>query len=157
LKILVTGAGALLGQGVIRAIRASKLKATIIAVDPNTLSAGLYWADSSYVIPMANHAEYLDRLQEILSSLRPDVVIPGTDVELLVLSTNSARIERDFATHVLVSPPQVVRIADDKWLTYQFLRDQALGYVPSCLPGDEDALISECGFPLIVKPRVGAR
>ena len=45
LKILVTGAGALLGQGVIRAIRASKLNATVIAVDPSPLSAGLYWAD----------------------------------------------------------------------------------------------------------------
>ena len=29
--------------------------------------------------------------------------------------------------------------------------------MPSCLPGDEDRLILECGFPLIVKPRVGAR
>lgn len=157
MKILVTGAGALLGQGVIRAIRASKLNATIIAVDPSPLSAGLYWADSSYLVPMANHAEYMDRLREILASARPDVVIPGTDVELLDLSESRARIEEEFGTHVIVSSPQVVRIADDKWLTSQFLRDQGLGYVPSCLPGDEEKLILECGFPLIVKPRVGAR
>ena len=36
------------------------------------------------------------------------------------------------------SSPAVVRIADDKWLTSQFLRNEDLGYVPSCFPGDED-------------------
>lgn len=157
MKILVTGAGALLGQGIIRAIRASTLNATIIAVDPSPLSAGLYWADSSYLVPMASHPGYLDRLREIISLVRPDVVIPGTDVELLLLSESRTGIEREFGAHVIVSSPQVVRIADDKWLTSQFLREKELGHVPSCLPGDEDKLILECGFPLIVKPRVGAR
>lgn len=157
MKILVTGAGALLGQGVIRAIRASTLNAHIIAVDPNPLSAGLYWADVSRLVPMADDPNYLERLCEVLSVERPDVIIPGTDVELLTLSENRCKIEEDFATRLLVSPPAVVRIADDKWLTSQFFRDEGMGYVPSCLPGDEESLISEYGFPLIVKPRVGAR
>jgi carbamoyl-phosphate synthase large subunit len=156
-KILVTGAGALLGQGLIRAIRASTLDANIIAVDPNPLSAGLYWADASRLVPMADDPHYLGRLCEVLALERPDVVIPGTDVELLTLAESRSRIEEEFATHLIVSSPVVVRIADDKWLTSQFLRDEGLGHVPSCLPGDEDRLIAECGFPLIVKPRVGAR
>ena len=157
MKILVTGAGALLGQGLIRAIRASTLDANIVAVDPNPLSAGLYWADSSRLVPMADDPCYLEQLCEVLSVERPDVVIPGTDVELLTLAENRSRIEEDFATHVIVSSPAVVRIADDKWLTSQFLQNEGLGHVPSCLPGDEDNLIAEYGFPLIVKPRVGAR
>ena len=157
MKILVTGAGALLGQGLIRAIRASTLDANIIAVDPNPLSAGLYWADASRLVPMADDPHYLERLCEVLALERPDVVIPGTDVELLTLAENRSRIEEDFATHLIVSAPAVVRIADDKWLTSQFLRNEGLGYVPSCLPGDEGNLIAEYGFPLIVKPRVGAR
>ena len=157
MKILVTGAGALLGQGLIRAIRASTLDANIIAVDPNPLSAGLYWADASRLVPMADDPHYLERLCEVLALERPDVVIPGTDVELLTLAESRSKIEEDFATHLIVSSPAVVRIADDKWLTSQFLRNEGLGYVPSCLPGDEDELIAEYGFPLIVKPRVGAR
>jgi carbamoyl-phosphate synthase large subunit len=157
LKILVTGAGALLGQGIIRTIRSSSLDASIVAIDPSPLSAGLYWANSSHLVPMANDPTYLDKLNEILVSERPDCVIPGTDVELLVLSENRAKIEKEFATHVIVSSPDVIRIADDKWLTAQFLQEQGLGYVPSCLPGDEDKLIAEVGFPLIIKPRVGAR
>ena len=157
MKILVTGAGALLGQGLIRAIRASTLDAKIIAVDPNPLSAGLYWADASHLVPMADNPDYLERLCEVLAVERPDVIIPGTDVELLTLAENQSRIEEDFATHLIVSSPAVVKIADDKWLTAEFLRNEGLGHVPSCLPGDERTLIDEYGFPLIIKPRVGAR
>lgn len=157
MKILVTGAGALLGQGIIRSLRKSKLGARIIAVDPSPLSAGLYWADSAHLVPLASAPNYLATLTGVLRSEKPDVLIPGTDVELAVLAEARPLLEREYAMHVLVSSPEVIRIADDKWLTAQFFRDHGFGYVPSCLPGDEDALIEEFGFPLIVKPRIGAR
>src|SRR6185295_3037455 len=104
-----------------------------------------------------NASSYLPRLHEILRAEKPDIVLPGTDVELLILAENRAALESEFQTHVLVSSPEIVRIADDKWLTYRFLKEQGFGFVPSCLPGDEHALIDEVGFPLIAKPRIGAR
>ncbi len=157
MKVLVTGAGALLGQGIIRALRASSLRPYIVAVDPNPLSAGLYWADSAHLVPLAAGPDYLDRLQEVLLAEQPDAVLIGTDVELPLLAAHRARIERDCRTCVVVSSPEVVAIADDKWLTYQFLRSQGFDCPASCLPGGEGALLAEVGFPLIVKPRVGAR
>jgi carbamoyl-phosphate synthase large subunit len=157
MKVLVTGAGALLGQGIIKALRISSLRPQIVAVDPNPLSAGLYWADSAHLIPMANSPVYLDRLREVLDREKPDLLLVGTDVELEPLAMAQAALERDFGTKVLVSEPDVVRIADDKWLTYLFLRNQGLGHAASCLPGSEAELIEEVGFPLVVKPRIGAR
>src|SRR5262249_4812811 len=56
-----------------------------------------------------------------------------------------------------VSSPRVVAIADDKYETFRFLKDHGFPYPESCLPGEEDALIERVGFPLVVKPRVGAR
>jgi carbamoyl-phosphate synthase large subunit len=106
---------------------------------------------------MARAPDYLDRFREVLSAERPDAVLVGTDVELGVLAGARLALEAEFGTHVLVSNPEVIRIADDKWLTYRFLRDEGLGYVPSCLPGSERELVEEAGFPLIVKPRIGAR
>jgi carbamoyl-phosphate synthase large subunit len=156
-KIMVTGAGALLGQGIIRSLRTSSLGAHIIAADPSPLSAGLYWADTARLIPLANAPHYLEALQGVLKAEKPDVLIPGTDVELSIFAEARGAFESEFATHVLVSSPEVVRIADDKWLTAQFFREHGFGYVPSCLPGDEEKLIEEVGFPLIVKPRIGAR
>lgn len=157
MKVFITGAGALLGQGIIRALRRSTLRATIIAGDPSPLSAGLYWGDAAYLVPMAKDPEYLDRLGDLLRAERPDILIPGTDVELPILSANREAIETTYGTKVIISSPHVVSVANDKWLTAEFLRERGLGFVPSCLPGDEEALIEECGFPLIVKPRIGAR
>jgi carbamoyl-phosphate synthase large subunit len=160
MKVLVTGAGALLGQGVIRALRHSKLAVTVAAADPSPLSAGLFWADEAYVIRMANDREYLDRLGEVIADSKPDIVIPGTDVELPILAAQREALEKQYATRIFVSDPRVVAIADDKYLTFQFLGEAGLVPPGSALPEDGeglDRLIETVGFPLVVKPRIGAR
>jgi carbamoyl-phosphate synthase large subunit len=160
MKILVTGAGALLGQGIVKAIRQSTLDARIATADPNPLSAGLFWADEAYLIAMADAPDYLDRLGKVLATAQPDIVIPGTDVELPIMAAHRERIEEQFGTRVLVSDPRVVAIADDKYLTFEFLNDGGFAPPASALPEDNEALnrlIDAVGFPLVVKPRIGAR
>jgi carbamoyl-phosphate synthase large subunit len=159
-RVLITGAGAVLGQGIFRALRRSALDAHIIAADPSPLSPMLFWADEAYSIPFANDPGFLARLEEVIGKARPDVVIPGTDVELLVLAREREQLERRFGTHVLVSDPRVIGIADDKYLTFQFFRDAGFDPPLSALPEDKaglDRLVEQVGFPLVVKPRVGAR
>jgi carbamoyl-phosphate synthase large subunit len=156
-KVLVTGAGSLLGQGIIRALHASSLRPTIVAVDPSPLAAGLYWVPRRYLVPAVTDGAYLHRVEQILSWERPDAVLVGTDVELPVFAAARERLEREWRTHVVVSSPEVVAVADDKWKTYEFLRAHRFDYPDSCLPGEERALVNRVGFPLVVKPRVGAR
>jgi carbamoyl-phosphate synthase large subunit len=156
-KVLVTGAGALVGQGIIRSLMESSLSPVIVAADPSPLSAGLYWTQHRHLVPMASDPAYVQTFENILDRERPDAVIPGTDVELLLFAENRARWEEEFGINVIVSDPNVVRIADDKYLTYRFFRDHGFAAPDSCLPGEESALIERVGYPLIVKPRVGAR
>ena len=157
MKVLVTGAGALLGQGIIKSLRSSSLKPTIVTVDPNPLSVGLYWADAAHLVPMASAPDYMEKVEAVLRLERPDVVMVGTDTELAPFAAHRARLEQDYSTHVLVSSPEVIEIADDKWQTAQFFKDHGFDYPDSALPGDEDRLIEKFGFPLLVKPRRGAR
>lgn len=157
MKVLITGAGALLGQGIIRALRASQMEATIIAADPDPMAAGLFWADRAHLIPLAETPEYIQGLENILLIEEPDAILLGTEVELDVLAPHRRRLETLYGTKMLISSPEVVRIAGDKWLTYRFLREMNLGCPLSCLPGDEEGLIEEVGFPLVVKPRHGYR
>jgi carbamoyl-phosphate synthase large subunit len=157
MKILVTGAGALLGQGIIRSLRSSSLAAQIVAVDPSPLAAGLYWADAAHLVPLASSRNYLPALRAVLDRERPDAVLIGTDAELTVLAACRDELEAEYQTHVVVSNPRVVAIADDKWLTNLFLKAHGFDYPRSCLPGGEESLIEEVGFPLVVKPRRGAR
>ncbi|HEV2080927.1 MAG TPA: ATP-grasp domain-containing protein [Brevundimonas sp.] len=160
ITVLVTGAGALLGQGIIRALQASTLDVRIVTADPSPLSAGLYWGDRGHLILPAADPDYLDRLSEVMDLERPDVVMVGTDVELMVLATHRAELEARHGTHILVSDPRVVGIADDKYRTFEFFRDAGGAPPASALPENADeleAVIEAVGFPLIVKPRMGAR
>ncbi|MCB9688708.1 MAG: ATP-grasp domain-containing protein [Alphaproteobacteria bacterium] len=157
MKVLVTGAGALLGQGILRSLLDSPLRPTLIAVDPSPLAAGLYWTDHRYLIPMATDPTYLERVEALIAKERPDAVMVGTDVELFLFARERARLEATYRTQVVVSDERVVAIADDKYLTYEFLKEAGFDYPDSALPGGEEALLERVGFPLIVKPRVGAR
>lgn len=157
MKVLVTGAGALIGQGIIRSLRRSQLKTHIVAVDPSPLAAGLYWSDSRHLVPMAVDPSYVERLSEIMHREKPDALLIGTDTELPILARNQQLLQDQHGTRVLVSPTNVVQIADDKHATYSFLREHGFDYPDTCLPEEVDDLVARVGFPLVVKPRHGAR
>lgn len=157
-RVLVTGAGALLGQGVIRSLlNARAASFEVIAADPSPLSAGLYWANERYLIPKAADPCFIRSVETVIAKTRPDLVIPGTDVELMALARERHRLEREYKTHVLVSAPEVIRIADDKYETFEFFQSHGFSPPDSCLPGAEASLVDRVGFPLVVKPRIGAR
>lgn len=159
-RIAVTGGGALLGQGILRALKCSTLHTHTIVVDVNPLSAGLYWADESFLVPPAKSVNYLDSIRSLLDRTRPDIVLVGTDVELSPLAEARADLEREFGTRVLVSAPEVVAIADDKYKTANFFSAHGFPATASALVSNlqgVERLIAEYGFPLVVKPCVGAR
>lgn len=160
MKVLVTGAGAVLGQGIIKSLRQSALACEVVAADPNPLSSGLYWADRAHRVPLADDAAFGDRIHEIIDRERPDAVFVGTDVELTYFAEQRATLEANFATQVIVSDPRVIAIADDKLATARFFAQAGLAPPGSARQEDDgeiEALIDAVGFPLVVKPRVGAR
>jgi carbamoyl-phosphate synthase large subunit len=160
IKVLVTGAGAVLGQGIVRALRISDLQLEIAAADPNPLSPALFWVDRGYIIPPANDPEFIRCFSDVLDRERPDIVLVGTDVELPPLAQHREALEDASGTRILVSSPRVVDIADDKYETFRFLVDAGLNPPLSALPDDPASvhrLIERVGYPLIVKPRIGAR
>ncbi len=122
-RILVTGAGAWLGRGIIRSLLEAPTPYEVIACDPSPLSAGLYWTPSRYIIPMAKDPHWVTALSALLARERPDAVMVGTDVELKLLAEHRTELEERFGTGIVVSSPEVIAIADDKFLTVQFLED----------------------------------
>lgn len=158
--VLVTGAGALLGQGILRALRMSSLPLRIITADPDCRSAGHWLGDCAYRSEMADSEKFIQRLEKIITTENVRLVFVGTDAELEILSVERARLKENFGVDVIVSPQKTIEIANDKWLTAEFLRKNNFLFPRSAPVDDKDALnqlISEKGFPLFVKPRVGAR
>jgi carbamoyl-phosphate synthase large subunit len=154
--VLLTGAGALLGQGILKALRASGHIGRVIASDMSPMAVGLYLADAARLLPRWNAPEYVDAVVQVARRERVAAILCGTDLELPALAANRARIEAETGAHVLVSDADAVAIADDKWLTAEFLRAHGFDAPRSALAADAHRLADDVGYPLVVKPRIGA-
>lgn len=156
LNVLVTGVGAPLGQSIMKAARRAGLPCRLVATDRHPLSVGFHWADSYYVLPTAEEPAYLTQLATICLEERVDAILIGSETEMHVLAQAKETFERETGTRIVVSPPEVLRISTDKWETVRFLAAHGLNYPRSALPEEPEeleALITDAGFPLIVKPR----
>ncbi|MBI2636153.1 ATP-grasp domain-containing protein [Candidatus Peregrinibacteria bacterium] len=157
ITVLVTGAGAGVGQSILKALKLSNVRTRIIAVDMDPLAAGLYRADAAHVIPAAKDPRYIETLRKICMAEHVELLLIGTDVELEILARSRDEFEKETGAKIIVSHPDTIAIADDKWKTAEFLESHDLPFVRSALPDSVDDLIRDAGFPLAVKPRVGAR
>ncbi|MEK7144839.1 MAG: ATP-grasp domain-containing protein [Patescibacteria group bacterium] len=157
IPVLVTGAGAGVGQSILKALKLSSMPIKILTTDGSSLAAGLYTADAAYLVPMYHESSYIPRIIEICKKEKVQLLFAGTDVELEILSQNAKKIKVEAGTVVVVSHVRAVRIADDKWKTVQFLKQNGFPYAKSCLEKDLDTFMKKATFPLIVKPRIGAR
>ncbi|MBI1945854.1 MAG: ATP-grasp domain-containing protein [Deltaproteobacteria bacterium] len=156
IRVLVTGAGGGVGEGVIKALRMIRdLDISVIAADMSPWAAGLYAGDVARLIPRASAPDYVDALVRLCREERIDYYLPGTDVELSVCADNAARIEAECGAHVVIASPEAVRVADDKRETARFLERHGLAFPRTLLRDEWQA--GALAFPLVVKPRIGCR
>lgn len=155
LTVLVTAAGSSIGQGIIKSIKQSTLQTRLITCDANPHAAGLFRGDVGYLVPLGRSPDFIDAIVKICKAEDVQAVCVGTDYELLPFAENRERIERETGAKVIVSAPETIRVADDKWLTNRFFEERGLPFIPSVLPEHADDLAHAEGFPLILKPRIG--
>ena len=159
-RILITGAGAVLGQEIFQSLKHTRLIPDLFIgfADPSPFAVGLHWADASHLIPMASNDDYISSLINILKENAYDVLIPGTDIELPKISRFRENIEQTTGCKVIVSSPKVIDIANDKYLTSVFMSDNSFSPPKSwSLDTLKMTDIDSLPYPLIVKPRHGAR
>ena len=161
-NILVTGAGALLGQGILRCLNFSDNAPNynVISADPDVRSTGHALAQKSYCIPFANDPAYLGKIEEIIQKEKIHLLLIGTDTELPIFAEHASYLETEYDVKVVVSNEQVIKIANDKWLTAQFLKENNYPYPLSALTTDEEGIQElklKNKYPLIAKPIDGAR
>lgn len=125
----------------------------IIACDISPYAPALYFADRYYIVPRLNSPDFIPCLREICIKEDISLVIPLIDYDLPVLATNTGCFA-DLSLRLLISGPDIIRITQDKHLTYSFFKDNGI-----CTPhiwGGEGDPVPEEAFPVIVKPRSGS-
>jgi len=158
IKILVTGAGGGVGQGIIKSLKLIKdLPIKIIVADMSEKAVGLYAADTAYLVSACNSPDYFESLAKIFIQEKVDYYFPGTDIELKFCAQNKQEILQRFGVHIVISSISTIEIADDKYKTYEFLKQYGFEHPKTAWLKDAGNGDVPMSFPLIVKPAVGCR
>ena len=128
----------------------------IVAVDVcPQLSSACASADISFAVPHCKSEGYIEKLIEICSKEKVDILVPTIDPELLILSCAQREFTK-YGTRVVISSPEVVKLAGDKYQTAMILSRAGIS-VPKTLTlkeylNDPGKLLSQ----VIAKPIAGS-
>lgn len=157
-NVLVTGTGALIGQGLIRSLRRTELPLRIVGLDRRRHALAEHLADASYTKPPVEESssEYLVFLQALIEREEIDLVVPGIEIDLFYLHEHRQEFAGSRAKIVL-NRPELLELGRDKWATHAALLAAGIPAIPSYV--GEDWL--ECRRvlgepPLLFKPRAGS-
>ena len=146
-KVLVTGIGGNVGQGIIRNIRALHFPITILGTNTAGFSAGNHLCDQFYQVPYAFDPDYISSIIAIVNKEKIDLIIPSTDYEVYYLSKHQAELP----CVVAVSAVETAEIYLDKYKTFLHHQRWGIPFAASMLPANFRGEYPE----FIVKPREG--
>lgn len=158
LNVAVTGVGGASGQGIMKALMAARIRdeesrqvaPVLFPVDVNGMSAGIYRGKGGGTVlpkPEVNIGAWLEwALEHDIQ-----VILPGSDYDLLPLAQVRDAWLEEHGIHVLVSNPEMVRIANDKAETIRFLETYGIATPETIL-----APLPKLHYPVVVKPRSDA-
>lgn len=130
----------------------------VVATDMQLSAPALQVADVKLQVPAVYDPEYVNITLNICKEQKIDALLSLNDLELPILAENKDRFE-ELGVKVIVSDPEVIDIAFDKYKTAQWV--ESLGLVaPKTYVRLEDAKkalsAGEIEFPLFMKPRWGS-
>jgi len=126
LTILITGAGAPGAPGIIKSLRrVRKRQIRIIGVDVDPNSSGFAMVDRWYVGEKAESEEFIPSILQICKREKVELVIPLVTNELLKFATSTSEFD-NIGTKVLVSSPEGLRIANNKYLLMKTCREHGI-------------------------------
>lgn len=130
----------------------------VVATDMQLSAPALQVADVKIQVPAVYNPEYVNITLDVCREQKIDALLSLNDLELPILAENKARFE-ELGVKVIVSSPEVIDIAFDKYKTAQWV--ESLGLVaPKTYVRIEDVkkalAAGEIEFPLFMKPRWGS-
>lgn len=135
---------ALNGSGLVHAANSEETYATTVA-------------DKRMITPPIYDDSYIGFLLQYCKEHEIDAIISLFDIDLPVLSKNKKLFEEQ-GIALLVSDLKVTEICNDKWLTYQFLKENGI-HTPASFINVKECVAAirdkEIRYPLIIKPRWG--
>lgn len=120
-------------------------------------SIAFKYADERIISPLIYDEKYIPFLLEYCQKNTIDIIIPLFDIDLLMLARHKKEFE-EIGSKVIVSDSQIVEVCNDKWKTYNYLKDNGFNTPLSFLNINEiidKIAVGELNYPIVVKPRYG--
>lgn len=114
-------------------------------------------ADGFVITPNIYDDDYISFLLNYCREKHISAVISLFDIDLPILSQSKSKFQQS-GIELLVSDYEVTQICNDKWATYNYLRELGLPQIKSYIDIDEARRAlnnKEISFPLMLKPRWG--
>ena len=159
IPVLVTSVRGNVGQGIVKALRNASQKFRIIGVDMEPRSAGFSFVDAYYTVMRSGEMGFYERLAEIHEHEKFQAIYVRSHAELDAFGRHKLQPGHQPGGTIFVNPPYVLAIGRDKLKTADFLRDHGLTYPLTARADDQPGigrLLATHGFPVVVKPRIGA-
>lgn len=120
-------------------------------------SIAFKYADEKVISPLIYDEHYIPFLLDYCKNNKIDILISLFDIDLLMLAKNKQKFA-EIGTTVVVSDESIVSVCNDKWKTYEFLRDNGFNAPKSYL--DINSVMKQINegklkYPIVVKPRYG--
>lgn len=157
-RVLITGIGGNVGQGVLKALRAASKPFQIVGIDMEALSAGFSLVDRYYQTPRTSDPAFLGELRRITRQEQLQGIYVCSPSELEFFGAHKEQLEHELRLSIFVNPLNVIQIGSDKLKTAEFLRASGFPAPDTTLAADAagvERLLERHGFPVIVKPRAG--
>ena len=155
IQVLVTGVGGDLGQALVKALRLSTRPIVCHGSDADEAGVGAVFVESFQILPRAEDPSYVNVLDRVCGALGVDVVIPGSEQEIAVLSQLGQPPRLPSGIRVICQQWRWIERYGDKLTCMQTLT----GHVelsPFADGADRQAVadvIQQVGFPVVVKSR----
>lgn len=146
-SIIVTGIGGVVGQGILRNVRAMGMDIPVIGVNVDRVSAGNHLCDHVHEVPYAYDDGYIEAMQRVEREHGAGLILPSTDYEAYHLALHQA----DFLGKIAVSPAETVAFCLDKYVNFQRFSEAGVRFAASFLPSEYQGQFAKT----VVKPREG--
>ncbi|MCF2625519.1 ATP-grasp domain-containing protein [Fusobacterium perfoetens] len=137
--------------------KALKEEGKVYVSNSSNLSPAFQYADEYVVTPLIYDKEYINFLQKYCLEKNIKAIISLFDIDLLVLSKHKKEFEK-LGIRIIVSDEEVIKVCNDKWQTFLFLRENNFNVPETYINLNEAKNALEKGkinFPLMLKPRWG--
>lgn len=149
-RMLITGAGGDIGQGIIKCLRDVEPDLRLLGCDIDPFAAGRELVEKFYQAPVVDGSErYLNFIKKILREEGVSHIFPATEIEIEFFDKYKNHFE-DIT--LFINKHDIIATFLDKYKAVEFLKHNNLPYPKTYLIGSYDR---ELEYPFIIKPRKG--